>query len=155
MKLAERGNHPGYDSSTQISSAVDTSLPEFLTRSPDPNWIDIEMMGYWLQKCGREHGDKCRRPFGLDMLKLGQANLLIDVERKCLTLAKPEYRYACLSYVCKLVGRSDDWCKCRDLCLSLEVLDCLLILPFEQARSAGLCLLRGWRQDTENTKRQR
>jgi hypothetical protein len=73
----------------------------FLTKLPDPSWIDIEMMGYWLKKCDTEHGSECRKPFGLDPSGLGQPLWLIDVRRKCLTSAKPEHRYACLSYVCK------------------------------------------------------
>jgi hypothetical protein len=70
-----------------------------LTRSLDPDWIDIEMMGFWLRKCDEEHGAICRRPFGLDPSGLGQANLLIDVQNNCLAVAKQGYRYACLSYV--------------------------------------------------------
>ena len=73
----------------------------FLTKLPDPSWIDIEMIGYWLKKCDLEHGENCRRPFGLDPFGLGKAQWLIDVRRKCLTSAEPEHRYACLSYVCK------------------------------------------------------
>ena len=78
-----------------------SAVSGFLTKSPDPSWIDIEMIGYWLKKCDTEHGEQCRRPFGLDPLGLGQAQWLIDVRRKCLAPAKPENRYACLSYVCK------------------------------------------------------
>jgi hypothetical protein len=77
----------------------DAPIADFLTRSIDPDWIDIEMMGYWLSKCDAEHGENCRRPFGLDPSGLGQANLLIDVQNNCLAVAKQVYRYACLSYV--------------------------------------------------------
>lgn len=83
----------------ETQSSDDTQ--EFLGRSLDPSWIDIEMMGYWLQKCDTEHGEACRRPFGLDPAGLGSANLLIDIRMKCLAVAKPGDRYACLSYVCK------------------------------------------------------
>jgi hypothetical protein len=92
---------PGY-SGTWSSGGVGSSAPaEFLTKMPDPSWIDIEMIGYWLKKCDMEHGENCRRPFGLDPLGLGKPQWLIDVRRKCLTSSKTELRYACLSYVCK------------------------------------------------------
>lgn len=84
------------------SRGAGSSAPaDFLTKMPDPNWIDIEMIGYWLKKCDMEHGENCRRPFGLDPSGFGKAQWLIDVRRKCLTSAEPEHRYACLSYVCK------------------------------------------------------
>jgi hypothetical protein len=87
---------------TWSSGGVGSSATaEFLTKMPDPSWIDIEMIGYWLKKCDMEHGENCRRPFGLDPSGLGKPQWLIDVRRKCLTTAKPELRYACLSYVCK------------------------------------------------------
>jgi hypothetical protein len=93
---------PGYDG-TWSSGGVGSSVPaEFLTKMPDPSWIDIEMIGYWLKKCDMEHGENCRRPFGLDPSRLGKPQWLIDVRRKCLTsAAEPELRYACLSYVCE------------------------------------------------------
>ena len=78
--------------------------PEFLSRSPDTKWIDIEMMGYWLQKCDDEHGDKCRRPFSLDTSTLGRPQWLIDVRRNCLIAGEPAHRYACLSYVVRVPG---------------------------------------------------
>jgi hypothetical protein len=74
-------------------------VPGFLKKSLDPHWIDIEMMGYWLQKCETEHGDKCCNPLGLDMSSLGRPELLIDIRKKCLVAAEPGHRYACLSYV--------------------------------------------------------
>ncbi|KAF4618353.1 hypothetical protein G7Y89_g14951 [Cudoniella acicularis] len=73
--------------------------PEFLSRSLDPAWIDVEMMGYWLRKCDEEHGGRCKRPLGLDSSRFGRPNLLIDVQRKCLVAANETSRYACLSYV--------------------------------------------------------
>jgi hypothetical protein len=92
---------PAYDG-TWSSEGVGSSAPaEFLTKMPDPSWIDIEMIGYWLKKCNMEHGENCRRTFGLDPSRLGKPQWLIDVRRKCLTSAKPELRYACLSYVCE------------------------------------------------------
>jgi hypothetical protein len=84
---------------TGAQHAQDAPIADFLTRSLDPDWIDIEMMGYWLRKCDAEHGESCRRPFGLDLSGLGQTNLLIDVQNNCLAIAKPGHRYACLSYV--------------------------------------------------------
>lgn len=74
-------------------------IPDFLARSPDSDWIDIEMMGYWLRKCDDEHEGKCRKLFGLDPSRLGRPTWLIDVQKKCLTVAEPDDRYACLSYV--------------------------------------------------------
>jgi len=96
--LSDSRTIPGSASATAEVSE-DTTAPSFLTRSLDPDWIDIEMMGYWLRKCDLEHGEQCRRPFGIDISGFGRANLLIDVQRKCLTVAKPEHRYACFSYV--------------------------------------------------------
>lgn len=90
------------DDGTWSSGGVGSSAPaEFLTKMPDPSWIDIEMIGYWLKKCDMEHGENCRRPFGLDPSGLGKPQWLIDVRRKCLKSAEPEHRYACLSYVCE------------------------------------------------------
>jgi hypothetical protein len=56
---------------------ADTLIPEFLKRAPDPDWIDIEMMGHWLATCDTEHGEGCRRPFGLDSSAIGRAILLM------------------------------------------------------------------------------
>jgi hypothetical protein len=81
--------------------AARSAAAGFLTKLPDPSWIDIEMMGHWLKKCDMEHGSECRKPFGLDPSGLGKPQWLIDVRRKCLASAEPEHRYACLSYVCK------------------------------------------------------
>jgi Heterokaryon incompatibility protein (HET) len=75
-------------------------VPEFLTRSADPEWIDIEMMGYWLHKCDTEHGERCCRPFGKDSPHIERPNLLlIDVRKSCIVETKAADRYACLSYV--------------------------------------------------------
>ena len=79
-----------------------SDVPGFLARTPDPKWIDIEMMGYWLQKCDDEHGGKCRKPFSLDTSNLGRPQWLVDVRRNCLTAGEPAYRYACLSYVVRM-----------------------------------------------------
>jgi len=78
---------------------IPPELPEFMTKSIDPDWIDIEMMGYWLPKCDDDHGGKCRRPFGMDPSNLGRPRLLIDVRRHCLVETRKSDRYACLSYV--------------------------------------------------------
>ena len=97
---APAGLH-GPDDTWSSGGAGSSAPDEFLTKMPDPSWIDIEMIGYWLKKCDMEHGENCRKPFGLDPSGLGKPQWLIDVRRKCLTSAKPEHRYACLSYVCK------------------------------------------------------
>ena len=34
---------------TGAQHAQDAPIADFLTRSLDPDWIDIEMMGYWLR----------------------------------------------------------------------------------------------------------
>lgn len=78
---------------------VSSPTPEFLTISLDRDWIDIEMMGHWLQKCDTEHGGACRRPFGLNPLSMGLPKYLIDIRKQCLTIAQPNFRYAALSYV--------------------------------------------------------
>jgi Heterokaryon incompatibility protein (HET) len=71
-----------------------------LTRSADPERIDIEMMGHWLHKCDTEHRGQCCKPFGNDSPHIKKPSLfLIDVRRKCLVKAKATDRYACLSYV--------------------------------------------------------
>jgi Heterokaryon incompatibility protein (HET) len=77
----------------------DKHIPDFLKRQPDPDWMDIEMMGHWLQKCDAEHGAQCRRPFGMEPSQIGSTSLLIDVRNKCLVDANASSRYACLSYV--------------------------------------------------------
>jgi hypothetical protein len=65
----------------------------------DTDWIDIEMMGAWRQKCDVDHGHECRGPFGLNPSSLGHPDLLIDIKRKFLRPAGLNDRYACLSYV--------------------------------------------------------
>ena len=109
----------------KVQHAQDAPVPGFLTRSLDPDWIDIEMMGYWLSKCDADHGGNCRRPFGLDPSGLGQANLLIDVQNQCLAIAKTGYRYACLSYV---------WGGAKTLKTDRSTLDSLMVKNSLQAR---------------------
>jgi hypothetical protein len=71
----------------------------FLTRSLDTSWIDVEMMGHWMHKCDTEHGNTCRGQLGSVVSALGRPQLLIDVRKKCLALAESSHVYACLSYV--------------------------------------------------------
>jgi hypothetical protein len=56
-------------------------------------------MGHWLQKCDEEHRGRCSKPFGLDLSSFGRLKWLIDVRKKCLTVADESDRYACLSYL--------------------------------------------------------
>src|ERR1700761_7036509 len=56
---------------SEVQHAQDALVPGFLKRSLDPDWIDIEIMGYWLTKCDAEHEENCHRPFGLDPIGLG------------------------------------------------------------------------------------
>jgi hypothetical protein len=58
------------------------SVPDSFAKSLDPDWIDIEMIGYWLQKCDTEHGSDCQKPFGVDPSTLGRPELLIDVRKQ-------------------------------------------------------------------------
>jgi len=102
QKLGRRliGRKPESEAgSSKASLSAERTDPDFLTRSIDPDWIDIEMIGYWLRKCGDEHGGKCRRPFGMDPFSLGRPRLLIDFQRNCLVETGKPDRYACLSYV--------------------------------------------------------
>lgn len=98
-------NHPqnpqyhSRDQSNNGGGRGSQKTPDFLARSPDAKWIDIEMMGYWLQKCDTEHGGECRKPLGLDPTYPGRPKWLVDVQKKCLVAAEPNHRYACLSYV--------------------------------------------------------
>ncbi|KAH8880816.1 HET-domain-containing protein [Thozetella sp. PMI_491] len=85
------------------------SLPYMEKASPDPlsspwSWavnlttpIKIKTLKGWLAACDADHGDHCKHT---DTSERTIAPIwLIDVRRRCIVRAEPEFQYATLSYV--------------------------------------------------------
>ncbi|KAI1385462.1 heterokaryon incompatibility protein-domain-containing protein [Hypoxylon trugodes] len=65
----------------------------------DAQWIDIKSLRLWLETCDKEHGSRCQRVLTRESTIETLPQYLVDIQRKCLKLAKEDDRYAALSYV--------------------------------------------------------
>lgn len=62
---------------------------------PDPDWIDLDRIRTWINRCSSKHGEVCENTM---QIIRRPPSLLVDVRRMCIVDGKPEHRYFALSY---------------------------------------------------------